>query len=208
MKWLVRMGFTISVCSSLSGCASTLKTENNPVEVSRHIQVKHDAFQIVIKQDESTKVTSYTGPNCAKNPIDHIVLIRAWQTGETPLTYQVYVSDQYTHERKRGGIDGKPTNTAYDIDGNTLPADVLSRDVNWCGKDLCQYVEAVGVAVTRPYLEDRIGRGLTLKISGTSGEGIVNVPAAYVQAFLKKVSEHGIRRQKVDNAGTVQKTKY
>ncbi|MBX3302870.1 MAG: hypothetical protein KF693_11705 [Nitrospira sp.] len=174
--------------------------------MTSHIEITRDEFTIVIKQDEVTKVTSYTGPNCAKNPVDHIVLIRAWQTRDEPVTYQIYVSDRYTHEQLHGGIGGKLYDTVHDIDGNVLPTEVLSRSVSWCGKNECQYVEAVGVAITRPYLEDRIARGLTLKIGGTRGSATANVPAAYVQAFLKRVPEQGIRRQRVD-ADPIQRTK-
>lgn len=113
------------------------------------------------------------------------------------------MSDRYIHERLRSVTGGKLYHTAHEIDGDALPTEVLSRSVNWCGKDECQYVEVVGIAITRPYLEDRIAQGLTLKISGTRGEEIVNVPAAYVQAFLKRVPEQG-PRQHVNNAGNIQ----
>lgn len=203
MKWMVFTGYMVSLCFSLSGCAFSSIDEHKPLEVTSRIEVTREEFKIAVTQDESTKVTSYTGPNCAENPVDHIVLIRARQIGDEPVMYQIYVSDRYIHERLRSGTGGKLYHTAHEIDGDALPTEVLSRSVNWCGKDECQYVEVVGIAITRPYLEDRIAQGLTLKISGTRGEEIVNVPAAYVQAFLKRVPEQG-PRQHVNNAGNIQ----
>lgn len=192
MKWLAFTGSMIALCSSLSGCGSSSINANNPIEVTGRIESTRDELTIVMKQDDVTQVTSYTGPNCAENPVDHIVLIRAWQTRDEPATYQIYVSDRYTHERLQGGIGGKLYDTAHDIDGNALPTEVLARSVNWCGTNECQYIEAVGIAITRPYLEDRIARGLTLKISGTRGDATADVPAAYVRAFLKRVPEQGM----------------
>ena len=157
MKWMVFTGYMVSLCFSLSGCAFSSIDENRPLEVTSRIEVTRNEFKIDIKQDESTKVTSYTGPNCAENPVDHIVLIRARQIEDEPVMYQIYVSDRYIHERLRSGMGGKLYHTAHDIDGDALPTEVLSRSVNWCGKDECQYVEVVGVA-SRPYLEDRIAR--------------------------------------------------
>lgn len=92
MKWMVFTGYMVSLCFSLSGCAFSSIDEHKPLEVTSRIEVTREEFKIAVTQDELTKVTSYTGPNCAENPVDHIVLIRARQIGDEPVMYQIYVT--------------------------------------------------------------------------------------------------------------------
>ncbi len=180
MKQYCATVIILCLCYSLSGCASPSINANDPQEVSRHIKVQ---------QDEYMKSTSYTGPNCADDQTNHIVLIRAWKTRDEIVTYQIYLSDMYTYARLQGGTGWKFYSLAHDIDGNSLPTATISRHVNWCGRYTCQYQEIVGVTITRKYLEDRSDRGLSIKISGTGGQGIATVPAAYVQAFIDNVPD-------------------
>lgn len=162
------------------GCASPPINANDPAQVGRNILVEHDDFQ---------KVTTYTGPNCAADQSNHVLLIRAFKTRSETVAFQVYLSDTYTYEQLRGGSGWKFYSMAHDNDGNSLPTDVISRHVNWCGRNVCEYLEIVGVRITRQYLEDHANRGLSMKISGAGGHSIATVPAAYIQAFLRRVPD-------------------
>ncbi|MGC4097096.1 MAG: hypothetical protein QM706_08270 [Nitrospira sp.] len=183
MKELIRSGMVLFLGFALSNCVSPpndLRSTNALRDVIIPIDVKHDAL---------TKRTSYTGPNCAEHPADHIVLIRAWITPDAEGTYQVYISDTYTDAQSRNGKGWLLYDRVQDLEGTAFSAEVLSRQVNWCAKNTCQYVEAVGVTISRQYLQDRADRGITLRISGSGGEAIAKISSTYLQAFLKRVPE-------------------
>lgn len=176
------LGFSLplAILVTVAGCAAPRINAHDPVQVGRNILVEHDDFK---------KITTYTGPNCAADQPTDALFIRAFKTSSETVAFQVYVSDIYTHEHLRGGPGWRFYSAAHDRDGNTLPMDLISRHVNWCGRYVCEYLEVVGVRVTRSYLEDRANQGLSMKISGTGGEEIVSIPAAYIQAFLKRVPD-------------------
>jgi hypothetical protein len=176
-KTLMRTSFFIVWIASLtffSGCVQSINW-NDPLAIANRVQVKQDDFK---------KVTSFIGPNCALDQTADTLVIRAWKLGDGNVEYQIYVADEYVYEVIRGGSGWRLYSLGHDSDGNSLEATVISRNVNWCGRNVCSYVEILGIGVTRGYLEERKDRGITFKISGKSGEQIFTIPAAYVQAFL------------------------
>lgn len=157
-----------------SGCAQRINW-SDPQAISSHVRVVNDPYK---------KVTSYTGPNCAQDPLNDNVNLRAWHSSAGEWTYQIYVDDEYSYEIVRGGTGWRLYSAFHDLDGNNLPIMKISSALNWCGRNVCSYQETLGITVARTYLEDRKDRGLQFKISGRGGEETFYIPAAYVQAFL------------------------
>ena len=161
---------------TLSGCAAKQLNLTDPSEIAAKIQVQRDTFK---------QTTMFEGPNCAPNPRETIILLRAWKPfNSDDLTYQLYLSDEYTYEIMRGGVGWRFYATTHDSEGIALPTTQISRAVNWCGRYVCSYREIVGATVTRPYLDAHKDQGITIKVSGKGGENIFVVPATYIQAFL------------------------
>lgn len=161
-----------------SGCAYAINW-NDPQAIASRVRIEPDEF---------TKVTSFIGPNCAADTFaGDMVAIRAWKSREGTLEYQVYVKDAYTYEIIRGGSGWRHYTEAYDSDGNRLTTRIISRTLDWCGRNVCAYIESLGIDVTKAYLEERSARGMIFKISGTAGEEVFSIPPAYVQAFLSVV---------------------
>lgn len=168
-----------SLLLTLSGCAPRVINWADPQETASRIQTNYDQFK---------KVTTITGPNCAPNPQEDALMIRAWKLESGRIELQIYVSDEYTYEIMRSGIGWRFYSIAHDSEGQQLPVVQISRAANWCGRYNCSYLEVVGVTVTREYLEAHETSGITMKISGKGGEHIVTIPGPYIQAFLKQIS--------------------
>lgn len=163
----------------LSGCGPRIINWDNPQEAASRIEIKHDPFQ---------KVTTITGPNCASNPQEDALMLRAWRLDSGRTEIQIYVSDEYTYEIMRSGVGWRFYTLAHDSEGHELPVVQISRAVNWCGRYKCSYLEVVGVTITREYLVAHEATGIILKISGKGGEYIVTIPGPYIQAFLKQTT--------------------
>ena len=128
------------------------------------------------KRDNFQKSTSLQGPDLS-NVRYKSLFLRATKFDAGSSIYQVYVRDQYAGQWRF-------YNSAYDIDGNKLEFTSIKREVGSC-RGGCDYYEDMGVSVTREYLEQRKDRGLKIKISGSAGEVVVELPPGYIQGFLE-----------------------
>lgn len=174
----------------LSACASL--NVNDPEAVTAAISVRRDEFE---------KLTEYIGPNAVPYSLAQWfwpdkVLIRAWKGDALEALkvalkddpdakdlkstiYQIYVEDSFVG-------DWRFYNSAYDANGNRLNTTLISRDVG-CRGSSCQYVEQLGLEITREYLEKNKETGIRFKISGKFGENIFFIPSGYIKAFLSVV---------------------
>lgn len=73
--------------------------------------------------------------------------------------------------------------SALDSDGNTLPVQVLDRQV----EDTIGINEQFEASLTRPYLEAHRISGLDIRFGGKYGLLTVKLPASYIQAFLARL---------------------
>ena len=161
----------------MPACGPRIINWNDPQETASRIEVNYDQFK---------KITTITGPNCAPDPHDDELMLRAWKLESGRIEFQVYISDKYTYEIVRGGLGWRFYTQAHDNNGEQHPVVQISRTVNWCGRNTCSYLEVVGVTVTRDYLAAHSTNGIMLKISGKGGEQIISIPGPYIAAFLKK----------------------
>lgn len=166
--------FLIAMILIQSGCAHRINW-SDPADIAKGVQVQQDDFR---------KVTSFIGPNCAPDPMEDTLKLRAFKGRDGTTEYQVYVADEYTSDIGRSGSGWRFYNNALDSDGTRLEMITISRSVDTCGRYRCFHTEIIGVQVSREYLEERTARGLRFKIGGTGGEEVFWVPPAYVQAFL------------------------
>lgn len=70
---------------SVTSCATRIDW-SNPQAIAQAIQTEKDPFR---------KLTTLRGPNCAKNPADDLVIIRAFTVENSPTSYQIYIDDTY-----------------------------------------------------------------------------------------------------------------
>jgi hypothetical protein len=79
---------------------------------------------------------------------------------------------------------------AFDSDGNKLVFNRLSQDAE-AGASNLEFDEQFSVDVSRDYLEKHRATGLNIKFdsAGRAKDLIVQLPAAYIEAFLAKVDQ-------------------
>ncbi|BCA54502.1 hypothetical protein W02_16420 [Nitrospira sp. KM1] len=168
----------------LTGCLLVATSCSHPInwydqaEISRNIAVKYDD----IKQ-----VTSFIGPNCALEPKEDTVQLRAVK-GAGISTYQIYISDRYDTDLIQGTSGWRLYSQIYDDDGSPLSTTVIARNPDGCGGAICSHIETISAEISREYLEHHKASGVTLKVRGKAVESIFFVPSGYIQAFLAKVS--------------------
>lgn len=73
-------------------------------------------------------------------------------------------------------------NNASDISGTVLAVRVVSREV----RANASVEETITIDLPRAFIEGRKNQGLNIRVSGTQGFLIVNVPGVYIQGFLEK----------------------
>jgi hypothetical protein len=162
-------GAICALVVSLQGCGSMQPEAvlTNPQSVASLVKVNVDDFK---------KETTYEGPNAARR-YPGMVFLRAWKASDGTFSYQIYVADTY-----RG--DWRFYDSAHDRDGNQLKTVQIKRKVDSCDRYGCEHTEHVGLTVTKKYLQQRLNEGLSFKVSGSGGDEIFDLPAAYVQGFL------------------------
>lgn len=161
---------------------SKIVTVSNPVPVV----VTYPVTEIY---DEFKKITSYSGVMLKVKGdktdmtdlydlIKSYSLIRAWKFSDNSIAYQFYISSVF-----RG--DWRFYNSTWDSNGNSLDTTQINRDVSCNGG--CTFFETVGANITREYLQNVKDTGIKLKISGSAGEEIFQIPADYIKAILAAV---------------------
>jgi hypothetical protein len=79
--------------------------------------------------------------------------------------------------------------SAYDINGNKLQFSVLRKEVRPM-PDLVTTLEICNIRFSREYMISHRRSGIKLKIKSAADQDILlEIPAAYVDAFLEKISE-------------------
>lgn len=136
-----------------------------------------------VTRDDFKKQTKFEGANASPN---NSMYLRAWRDERAgTTTFQIFVTSFYSTEWRH-------YNEAYDSDGNRFDFESISRKVDSClGARGCYYEEAVGLNVSRKYLEDHEDTGIRYKVSGKIGEFTGFLPAAYVKGFLMSVDKAG-----------------
>ncbi len=76
-------------------------------------------------------------------------------------------------------------------DQHEIPLTVskLDRKKSCKSEDDCTYYEHFGVSFSRPYLEARKVRGISLRVRSHAGESVIELPAAYVEGFMMRFDE-------------------
>jgi hypothetical protein len=159
----------------ITGCATSTPgvDPNDKAAVTAGITTFRDNFK---------KVTHYQAPEIhfRDDGFDR-VSIRSWKididTDEPP--YQIYVS---TTRGQWIFFD-----TTYDSNGTKLETRVIEREVGYCDQYGCRLNEAIGINITRDYLEKSAATGISFQISGSGGKAAYTIPPAYIQAFLSSV---------------------
>lgn len=79
--------------------------------------------------------------------------------------------------------------TAYDINGQRLNVNGLGL-LAPCPNDECFYSDTIAISLPNGYLESyaKAGVGLDIKLYGLFGERVVQVPAGYVEGFVRTMS--------------------
>lgn len=97
-------------------------------------------------------------------------------------TFQLYVATR---------LDEGWQNFRAARDQHEIPLDVSKIDRKKACKteEDCTYYEHFGVAFSRPYLEARKARGISLRVRGHDGESVIELPAAYVDGFMQRFDE-------------------
>ncbi len=97
-------------------------------------------------------------------------------------SFQLYVSTR---------LDEGWQNFRAARDQHEIPLDVskIDRKKSCKSENDCTYYEHFGVALTRPYLEARKVRGVSLRVRSHAGESVIELPAAYVEGFMMRFDE-------------------
>lgn len=129
------------------------------------------------QRDEYNKTTHYIGPNIAEKHPDQL-FIRAWKSDIGRVTYQIYVTINYSGAWRF-------YNTAKDARSNTLDLAVLTRNLGPCQRNDCSHSEHLEIDVTQKYLEENMQSGLRVTVSGKAGEErVFFISPGYIKAFL------------------------
>lgn len=136
-----------------------------------------------VTRDDFKKQVKFEGANASSN---NSLYLRGWRDERAgTTTFQIFATSFY-------GTEWRHYNDAYDSDGNRFDFESISKKVDSClGARGCYYEEAVGLNVSRKYLEDHQETGIRYKISGKVGESTGFLPAAYVKGFLMSVDRVG-----------------
>ena len=163
---------------SLAGCAvsgqppSTYSTSTAPPPP-----------QVKMKHDDSLKLTTWEGANCASERMDALFLraVKSDDEKAPPTSYVIYVSDGYAGESLHSYF------RADDSDGNSLPLHQVDRFVINCTEHFCTYTEDFTLAVSKAYLIQHQNSGIRLQLTGQRGNEVFEMPGNYIQTFLAQV---------------------
>jgi len=97
-------------------------------------------------------------------------------------SFQLYVAAR---------LDGGWENFRAARDQHEIPLDVskIDRKKSCKSAEDCTYYEHFGVSFSRPYLEARKVRGISLRVRSHTGESVIELPAAYVEGFMMRFDE-------------------
>jgi len=177
-RLIILVSLTVVLMFSIVGCLSTqqqIKIEwDNSYDIKKSIKIKYDEFK---------KVITFVGPSYPGGYIlKSKIFLRAWKYDKNPehVIYQIYISSIYDSSSRRNYT------RAYDSNGISLETTSIHHDVSCYSRrhyTNCTYFEHIGVSVSEQYLRNHIN-GIKLKIEGSGGSEIHNIPALYIKTFL------------------------
>jgi hypothetical protein len=123
-------------------------------------------------------LTKYTGPDVGED--GHTVILRAWQSPDGQVLYQVYLGIRYQGP-KRNYV------SAVDRDGAALRVALAGADQGDCRGRNCNHAEYLSVTLPRPYLAANLVRGLQFSVVSPNGRHPVFIPGSHVKEYLRQV---------------------
>lgn len=176
---------SVLALSALSSCATPVAGWGSAA--GPRPQTAEEVFaKTRAKFDSYKKSAEITGPVFWLS--DHTVfLLRSMFQGESPSAVQLYISDE--------GVEWRNFSNANDSSGVALPLIPITKDAEpWSYRSVggVRCYEHVAVEMSPEYtrLHSSTGIGISIKIWGNAGERIVDVPAYYVEGFLRKLDEY------------------
>ena len=158
----------------LSGCVG-LGPHKSGVD-----QAQGWAQQVKVTKDPYKNVTKYQGPSlmlASGTGADIVsVFFRMTRDANGQGDPQLYIRSSYEDQWRM-------YQSANTIDGKSHPTVSIAREGLSC-RHRCNYSEDVGVSFTMMELTGYIATGLSLKISGSGGDQVLEVPWAFVWAFV------------------------
>lgn len=134
--------------------------------------------------DDHKGITTYEAPVLKRQEQDRVFLRSFVPDGQPATLTQIYVRSVF-HGAARGYAE------ASDAQGAKLELVRIDSDSDCGGSYGCTVAEDIGVNVTRDYLEHAQQAGIDLRISGPGGKQSYQLPAVYVQGFLRALPLKG-----------------
>ena len=166
----------------LGGCAVTTDFNlRDKEQIYKSIEVKNDKFRNQI---------SYTAPPIKAGNIfnNKTWLLRAFKTGNSLPTTQIYVSIYYTSNNWKYFSDAASN-------GKVLPSKIISRNVVSCDSTMgCSYREDLVINVDIDKLKTLLDKNgvLFIGIKDRFGENwVIDITSEYLDAFERKLIEKG-----------------
>lgn len=123
-------------------------------------------------------LTKYTGPNAGED--GHTVILRAWQSSDGQVLYQVYLGIRYQGVKRNYA-------SAVDRDNTALRVTLAGADQSDCRGRQCAHVEYLSVTLSRSYLTANQARGLQFSVLSQTGRHPVFIPGSHLKEFLRQV---------------------
>jgi hypothetical protein len=150
----------------LPGCATVV---SNPQQVADATQVKFDPY-----------ANSYSVSGMHLNLGGFPNITKIWMRGGFDRSGGNEFIQLYVFHWSQTGWNF--FNQASDISGMPLNVRQLSRDVN----SNATVEEHIAIDLPRDFLESRKNQGLNIRLLGSRGSLIVEVPSLYIMGFLEK----------------------
>ena len=123
-------------------------------------------------------LTKYTGPNVGED--GHTVILRAWQSPDGQVLYQVYLGIRYQGPKRNYA-------SAVDREGKALRVTLAGTDPSDCRGRNCTHVEYLSVTLSRPYFAANLVRGLQFNLVSPTGRHPVFIPGSHLKEYLRQV---------------------
>ncbi len=165
-------------CASVDGQGASGDAElvETPQTVSAACKVKVDDYRgtaIVSCADRGGELDLLEGDSYFK------AHLRGMANRGGAESFQLYVATR---------LDAGWENFRAARDQHEIPLTVskIDRKKSCQSEEDCTYYEHFGVSFSRPYLEARKVRGISLRVRSHAGESVIELPAAYVEGFMNR----------------------
>ncbi|MDD3275426.1 MAG: hypothetical protein PHP93_00045 [Kiritimatiellales bacterium] len=188
MKWIM----SLILAAVLVGCTTTPPFDWNNVElIGGRIRTTRDEYK---KLDKVTgpKYIAFRTSSFAIDKNDLSYFLRAFRPENGRWTCQLYVIHAYDYSSSHPSIRRREINgyrEAFGADGQMLDFDRIDLDIDLGSSTVYTATEEFAVNLPVAYLEKHRLDGLNIRADGKNWSTICQLPSAYVQAFLQKLSE-------------------